>query len=145
MVRPSDLTEAEAAQLFGAPLARETHARELLRRPEVSHAALTSLAVVGDAGVAPEVAEQVEIQTRYAGYIARQREEVEKARHQEETPLPVDFDFAAVSGLSNEVRQKLEQVRPATLGQAARIPGLTPAAISLLTIHLKKRSLRKSA
>ena len=145
LVRPSDLSEAEAVTQFGAPLSREAHALELLRRPQASHAALTTLAVVGDAGVSPEVAEQVEIQARYAGYISRQREEVARARRQEETALPEGFDFAAVAGLSNEVRQKLSQVRPATLGQAARIPGVTPAAISLLLVHLKKRSLRKSA
>ena len=147
LVRPADLTEPESAALFGAPLSRETRALELLRRPQASHAGLTALAAVGpaDAGATPEVAEQVEIQARYAGYISRQREEVQRARRQEETALPEGIDFAAVTGLSNEVRQKLVQVRPATLGQAARIPGVTPAAISLLLVHLKKRSLRKSA
>ena len=145
LVRPTDLSETEAQTLFGAPLSRETHALELLKRPQTSHASLTALGVVGDAGVAPEVAEQVEIQARYAGYIMRQQEEVARARRQQETALPERFDFATVPGLSNEVRQKLEQVRPATLGQAARIPGVTPAAISLLSVHLKKQSLRKSA
>jgi tRNA uridine 5-carboxymethylaminomethyl modification enzyme len=147
LVRPTDLSEAEALANFGAPLSREAHALELLRRPQARHAALTALAVVGsaDAGTTPEVAEQVEIQARYAGYISRQREEVARARRQEETALPESFDFAAVSGLSNEARQKLTQVRPGTLGQAARIPGMTPAAISLLLVHLKKRSLRQSA
>ena len=145
LVRPGDLSESDAIIKFGAPLSRETYALELLRRPQASHAALTALPVVGDAGVTPEVAEQVEIQARYAGYISRQREEVERARRQEETALPEGLDFAAVSGLSNEVRQRLEQVRPATLGQASRIPGITPAAISLLLVHLKKRNLRKTA
>ncbi|HSN16717.1 MAG TPA: tRNA uridine-5-carboxymethylaminomethyl(34) synthesis enzyme MnmG [Gammaproteobacteria bacterium] len=145
LVRPSDVSEADAISHFGAPLSRETYALELLRRPQASHAALTALSVVGDAGVTAEVAEQVEIQARYAGYISRQREEVERARRQEETELPAGFDFAAVAGLSTEVRQRLEQVRPATLGQASRIPGITPAAISLLLVHLKKRGLRKSA
>ncbi|MGH8292185.1 MAG: tRNA uridine-5-carboxymethylaminomethyl(34) synthesis enzyme MnmG, partial [Gammaproteobacteria bacterium] len=90
---------------------------------------------------------QVEISVRYAGYIERQQEEVARARRQEQTPLPLDFDFNLVHGLSNEVRQKLGQVRPQTLGQAARIPGVTPAAISILLVHLKKRGLklRKSA
>ncbi|HEY1991208.1 MAG TPA: tRNA uridine-5-carboxymethylaminomethyl(34) synthesis enzyme MnmG [Gammaproteobacteria bacterium] len=145
LVRPGDLSEEDAVTHFGAPLSRETYALELLRRPQASHAALTALPVVGDAGVTPEVAEQVAIQARYAGYISRQREEVARARRQEEAVLPADFDFAVVSGLSNEVRQRLQQVRPATLGQASRIPGITPAAISLLLVHLKKRSLRKSA
>ena len=145
LVRPADLSEPEAQALFGAPLSREVRALELLRRPAVNHAALISLDVVGSAGVAPEVAEQVEIQARYAGYIARQQEEVARSRRQEETRLPESFDYGQVSGLSNEVRQKLAQVRPGTLGQAARIPGVTPAAISLLLVHLKKRSLRKTA
>jgi tRNA uridine 5-carboxymethylaminomethyl modification enzyme len=145
LLRSADVDEAQATALFGAPLSRETSALELLRRPEVRYATLTSLPRVGGADVTPVVAEQVEIQVRYAGYIARQQEEVSRARRQEETALPEGFDFAAVSGLSNEVRQKLQQLRPATLGQASRIPGMTPAAISLLAIHLKKRSLRKSA
>jgi tRNA uridine 5-carboxymethylaminomethyl modification enzyme len=145
MVRPTDISETEAIDSFGAPLSRETRALELLRRPQASYKTLTALPVVGDAGVAPEVAEQVEIQVRYAGYIARQQEEVARARRQEETPLPERLDFTVISGLSNEVRQRLEQVRPATLGQAARIPGVTPAAISLLSVHLKKRSLSKTA
>ncbi len=145
LVRPADVDESDATALFGAPLSRETRALELLRRPEASYAALTGLPRVGSVDAAPEVAEQVEIQVRYAGYIARQQEEVGRARRQEETPLPEGLDYAVVSGLSNEVRQKLEQVRPATLGQAARIPGMTPAAISLLSVHLKKRYLRKSA
>ncbi|HEY1771899.1 MAG TPA: tRNA uridine-5-carboxymethylaminomethyl(34) synthesis enzyme MnmG [Gammaproteobacteria bacterium] len=145
MVRPTDIDAAQSTALFGAPLSRETYALELLRRPEMSHAKLVALDAVGDAGVASEVAEQVEIQVRYAGYIARQQEEVDRARRQEQTVLPDGLDYAAVSGLSNEVRQKLAQVRPATLGQAARIPGVTPAAISLLSVHLKKRSLRKTA
>ena len=145
LVRPTDLSEAEALAGFGAPLSRETRALELLRRPQASYASLTALASVGSSGTAPEVAEQVEIQVRYAGYIARQQEEVDRARRQEQTELPEGLDYAAVPGLSNEVRQKLGQLQPATLGQAARIPGITPAAISLLSIHLKKRSLRKSA
>jgi tRNA uridine 5-carboxymethylaminomethyl modification enzyme len=144
-VRPTDLDATQSETLLGGPLSRETHALELLRRPGVSHAALTALPVVGDAAVAPDVAEQVEIQTRYAGYITRQQDEVVRARRQEQLPLPEGFDFTRVPGLSNEVRQKLEQVRPGTLGQASRIPGITPAAISLLSVHLKKRSLRRSA
>ena len=147
LVRPEDLSGEESRALFGGPLAREARALELLRRPGTSHGALTALAAVGGGDVAPEVAEQVEIQARYAGYIARQQDEVARARVQEGTRLPEGFDFGAVSGLSNEVRQKLGQVRPATLGQAARIPGITPAAISLLLVHLKKRSasVRKTA
>ena len=124
---------------------RDVTALELLRRPGFGHAEVTGLAGVGGEVLPPEVAEQVEIQARYDGYIRRQRDEVERARRQQETRLPADFDYAAVSGLSNEVRLKLGAVRPETLGQAARIPGITPAAISLLLVHLKKRSLRTSA
>ena len=147
VVHPEAIPEEQAAELLGAPLAKEIRALELLRRPEVNYQKLVALDCVGDLNVAPEVAEQVEIAVRYAGYIERQQEEVARARRQEQTPLPVDFDFNAVHGLSNEVRQKLSQVRPQTLGQAARIPGVTPAAISILLVHLKKRGLklRKSA
>ena len=147
VVRPDDISESQAAALFGAPLTHTTPALELLRRPEINHRKLVSLACVGDAKVAPAVAEQVEIGVRYAGYIERQQEEILRARRQEETPLPADFDFSLVRGLSNEVRQKFIQVRPQTLGQAARIPGVTPAAISLLLVYLKKRGmkLRRSA
>ena len=142
LVRPSDLSEAQADEFFGAPLAREARALELLRRPGMSHARLCAIPVVGTVGIQPAAAEQVEIQARYAGYIERQKDEVERARGQEETALPENLDFAKVSGLSNEVRQKLMEVRPQTLGQATRIPGMTPAAISLLRVHLKKRGQR---
>jgi tRNA uridine 5-carboxymethylaminomethyl modification enzyme len=146
-VRPQDLSESQSQALFGASLARETRALDLLLRPGMDHAKLMSIPVVPHAGVAAEVSEQVEIQVRYAGYIARQQDEVARARRQEETRLPVDFDFTLVAGLSNEVRQKLDAVRPQTLGQAARIPGMTPAAISLLSVYIKKRSaiVRKTA
>ncbi|HGX93322.1 MAG TPA: tRNA uridine-5-carboxymethylaminomethyl(34) synthesis enzyme MnmG, partial [Candidatus Tenderia sp.] len=88
--------------------------------------------------VDPKVAEQVEIQAKYSGYIERQREEIERQRQNEEVVLPADLDYQGVKGLSNEVTQKLAAQRPATLGQASRIPGVTPAAISLLLVHLKK-------
>ncbi|MDE1983980.1 MAG: tRNA uridine-5-carboxymethylaminomethyl(34) synthesis enzyme MnmG, partial [Gammaproteobacteria bacterium] len=147
VVKPDDVPDEQATALFSAPLAKETRALELLRRPEVNYRKLVALECVGDVNVMAEVAEQVEISVRYAGYIERQQAEVARSRRQEQTSLPVDFDFNAVHGLSNEVRQKLSQVRPETLGQAARIPGITPAAISILLVHLKKRSLklRKSA
>jgi len=139
VVRPEDISASQAAEFFGAPLARATPALELLRRPQMNHSKLVSVACVGDAQVAPAVAEQVEIGVRYAGYIERQQQEVVRARGQEQTPLPADFDFSVVHGLSNEVRQKLIAVKPLTLGQAGRIPGMTPAAISILQVHLKKR------
>lgn len=86
------------------------------------------------------MAEQVEIRTKYAGYIDRQQEEISRLRASEDTRLPVDIDYLGISGLSKEIQNKLNQVRPETLGQASRIPGVTPAAISLLLIHLKKRA-----
>ena len=86
-----------------------------------------------------QVAEQVEIKTKYAGYIDRQQEEIERLRASEDTKLPADIDYASISGLSKEIQGKLGKIRPETLGQAGRIPGVTPAAISLLMIHLKKR------
>ena len=87
-----------------------------------------------------DAAEQVEIQAKYAGYIERQQEEIERLRQHEQTRLPEDLDYASLNGLSNEIRAKLADVRPQTLGQASRIPGVTPAAVSLLLIHLKKRN-----
>jgi tRNA uridine 5-carboxymethylaminomethyl modification enzyme len=87
---------------------------------------------------------QVEVRARYAGYIERQEEDIERARSHEELALPADLDYASLAGLSHEVRQKLAATRPATLGQAGRIPGVTPAAVSILLVHLKKRSLRRA-
>lgn len=140
-LRPMQLTDEESARVFNGPLAREYRLAELLRRPEVSYASLMSLAPVGPGVANAAVAEQVEIQAKYAGYIDRQHEEIERQRRNEETQLPTDLDYQAVAGLSNEVRQKLAKQRPVTVGQAARIPGITPAAISLLLVHLKKRGL----
>jgi tRNA uridine 5-carboxymethylaminomethyl modification enzyme len=136
-LRPESLDEAAAAALGGG-LSRECSALELLRRPGVTHRGLVGLECVGDAGVDEAVAEQVEIGARYEGYIRRQGIEIERQRHAEATRLPSDLDYAAVRGLSHEVRQRLSDVRPATLGQAARLPGVTPAAVSLLMVHLKR-------
>jgi tRNA uridine 5-carboxymethylaminomethyl modification enzyme len=112
---------------------------ELLRRSEVSYAALMSLPGAGAAAVDAETADQLEIQAKYAGYIERQQEEIALHRHHEETVLPQDFDYHHVRGLSVEVRQKLVSHRPATLGQAGRLSGVTPAAISLLLVHLRRQ------
>ncbi|GAB4306004.1 MAG: hypothetical protein Kow0083_15990 [Methylophaga sp.] len=95
--------------------------------------------------VADDVAEQVEIQAKYSGYIDRQKNEIEKVLRNENTALPTDMDYRNVRGLSNEVREKLEQVRPANLGQAARISGVTPAAVSLLLVHLKRSGLSEAS
>ncbi|GAB0148014.1 tRNA uridine-5-carboxymethylaminomethyl(34) synthesis enzyme MnmG [Marichromatium sp. PS1] len=138
IVRPDRVDPAAMQAVLGEPLRRETRALDLLARPGVDHAGVNVLIDTADHPVAPEVAEQVEIQTRYAGYIARQRDEIARQRAQEDKPLPETFDFAAVRGLSAEVREKLCRTRPTTVGQAARIPGVTPAAVSLLLIHLKR-------
>ncbi|MFZ1342216.1 tRNA uridine-5-carboxymethylaminomethyl(34) synthesis enzyme MnmG [Thiothrix eikelboomii] len=141
VLQPSHLSAEETQRVFGDALARDYKLYDLLRRPNVSYANLTSLESVGTTVTDPAVAEQVEIQCKYAGYIERQQDEIDKQRRHEETRLPVDFDYNKVSGLSNEVRQKLIAQRPTSLGQASRIPGVTPAAISLLLVHLKKQSL----
>ncbi|MGD8743341.1 MAG: tRNA uridine-5-carboxymethylaminomethyl(34) synthesis enzyme MnmG [Granulosicoccaceae bacterium] len=139
VLRPADVSETDAQRIFGQALAREARLAELLRRPDVTYANLTTLAPAGPAVSDDKVAEQVEVQIKYAGYIDRQHDEIERHRRHAETSLPVDLDYAAVQGLSSEVRQKFSHVRPATIGQAARIPGVTPAAISLLLVHLKKQ------
>ena len=137
-MRPDGVGLVEVTRVLGQPIEREYALSELLRRPGVSYAALMTLPGVVDANVAPEVAEQVEISTKYAGYIDRQRDEIERRLAHEETPLPQDLDYRTVRGLSIEVQQKLNAHKPETLGQAARISGITPAAISLLLVHLKR-------
>jgi tRNA uridine 5-carboxymethylaminomethyl modification enzyme len=112
---------------------------DLLRRPEVSYRSLLTLPGAGEPVADPQVAEQVEIQAKYAGYIERQREDVAKAQDAETLRIPPELDYGAVHGLSIEVRQRLAQHRPETLGQASRVQGVTPAAMSLLLVHLKKR------
>ncbi|MCE3027928.1 tRNA uridine-5-carboxymethylaminomethyl(34) synthesis enzyme MnmG [Salinicola sp. DM10] len=127
------------AAKLGQPLAREYNLMDLLKRPELTYADVASLK--GEAECDETVAEQVQIEAKYAGYIARQQEEIERLKRHEATPLPEALDYAKVEGLSHEIRQKLEQARPQTLGQAGRISGVTPAAVSILLIHLKKRRL----
>ena len=119
-------------------LSRESSGLDLLRRPELDYAKLTSVAAFAPAVDDPAVAEQVEIEARYSGYLQRQREEIARAQRHEGMAIPDGFDYAAVRGLSAEVRQKFERVRPQTVGQARRIPGVTPAAISLLLVHLAR-------
>jgi len=144
-VRPGTGAASRLEPVFGAPLSREQRAFELLRRPEVPYAALDDALGGGtdawreDERLAVQVPLQVDVQAKYTGYIERQHEEIERQRRSEETRLPESLDYTQVRGLSNEVRQKLSQLRPTTLGQAARIPGLTPAAISILLIHLKRQ------
>ncbi|HKK14884.1 MAG TPA: tRNA uridine-5-carboxymethylaminomethyl(34) synthesis enzyme MnmG [Gammaproteobacteria bacterium] len=137
-VRPEGPQARAVAELLGAPLAREQRALDLLRRPEVSYARLTALPGIGPALDDPAAGEQVEVQTKYAGYIERQQAEIERHRRHDEQAVPEDLDYGAIRGLSAEVREKLQASRPLTVGQAARIPGVTPAAISLLLVHLKR-------
>ena len=137
-LQPSAVSAEDSQRVFGDVLGREYKLHDLLRRPNVTYASLTSLPAVGNPVADAIVAEQVEIQCKYAGYIDRQQEEIERQRRNESTRLPDWLDYAQVRGLSNEVRQKLQTQRPVTIGQASRIPGITPAAISLLLVHLKK-------
>lgn len=140
VLQPYQVNAEDSQRVFGDVLARDYKLYDLLRRPNVSYAELTSLPAVGNPVSDPKVAEQVEIQCKYAGYIERQQEEIDKQRRNEMTRIPDWLDYAQVRGLSNEVRQKLQSQRPATIGHASRIPGITPAAISLLLVHLKKAS-----
>ncbi len=142
-VNPSILAAERAQAVLGKPIEREHNLFELLRRPEVRYADLLALPG-GSPGLEDAQARaQVEIAAKYAGYMARQQEEVERQRALEDQPLPHDFDYMALAGLSIEVRQKLEAARPVTLGQAARVPGVTPAAVSVLMVHLKRGTSRR--
>nr|VFJ67344.1 MAG: tRNA uridine 5-carboxymethylaminomethyl modification enzyme [Candidatus Kentron sp. DK] len=139
-VMPGRLPEADALRVLGQPITREYSLFELLRRPEVHYEGLMTLPAVGaEAPRAPDpaVIQQVEIAAKYQGYIDRQTEEIARMRLHEELAIPPDWDYAKVPGLSTEVRQRLAEVRPATLGQAGRIPGVTPAAVSLLLVTLR--------
>jgi tRNA uridine 5-carboxymethylaminomethyl modification enzyme len=147
--KPGQIPPDWAQRVLGAaPPGREVTAFELLRRPEVSFQALTELdpglAVQpqADDRLAPQVQRDLEVRASYAGYIERAAEEIERASRQEHTPLPADLDYASLAGLSNEVRQQLAAVRPATVGQAARVPGVTPAAVSILLVHLRRHAAR---
>ena len=142
---PNNALGAAIARHIGVEVSREANAIDLLRRPELDYATLMRVPELGPAVDDARVAEQVEIETRYAGYLDRQREEIARARRHETTAIPAAFDYAQVPGLSAEVRQKLERVRPQTLGQAQRIPGMTPAAVSLLLVHLERRRRERAA
>ncbi len=139
-LRPSDLADERAESLLGGALSKEANAANLLARPNVSYRELMTLPRLGPGVEDPQVIEQLEVQAKYAGYIERQRDEIDRQRANEAVTLPHNLDYANVRGLSSEVREKFQRHRPQTLGQAGRIPGVTPAAISLLLIHLKKRS-----
>jgi len=137
---PTNALGAAVARQLGIALSRETNALDLLRRPELDYAKLAAVAELGPAVEREDVAAQVEVQTKYAGYLERQREEIARQRRHEATAIPAGFDYDTVHGLSAEVLLKLKRSRPATLGQAARISGVTPAAISLLLVHLKRHA-----
>lgn len=137
-LQPGTVPDEVAKSVVGNVLKREASLLDLLRRPEVTYESLMTLPGSGDHVSDPKVAEQVEIQAKYQGYIDRQQGEIEKHRKHEQTKLSLEMDYSLVTGLSNEVAQKLNEHKPATIGQASRISGVTPAAISLLLVYLKK-------
>ncbi|MEX1056482.1 MAG: tRNA uridine-5-carboxymethylaminomethyl(34) synthesis enzyme MnmG, partial [Natronospirillum sp.] len=144
-IQPGTAAAEQASAWLEQPIKREYALLDLLKRPNVSYRDVATLTAD-----APELSDivtsQVETEIKYAGYIKRQQEEIDQLRRHENTVLPDDLDYATITGLSNEVRQKLADLRPGTLAQAGRISGVTPAAVSLLLVHLKKRSaMRKSA
>ncbi|GMG86053.1 tRNA uridine-5-carboxymethylaminomethyl(34) synthesis enzyme MnmG [Biformimicrobium ophioploci] len=138
-VQPGSMAAEAINPSLAQPLTREYNLMDLLKRPQLEYAQVAGL--VGEPVADEQVAQQVEISAKYAGYIDRQKDEIERLRTYEQTEIPADFEYSDISGLSNEVRQKLSDARPATLASASRVPGVTPAAISLLLIQLKKRGL----
>ncbi len=145
VIRPDSAAAKALNQQIKDPISRAYKVQELLRRPDLSYQTLMQLPEMGEAVSDPKVAEQVEIQVKYAGYIDRQKDEVERNLRNENTSLPLDMNYTQVKGLSNEVAQKLANIKPETIGQASRVAGITPAAISLLLVYLKKRKHLKSA
>ncbi|OOE33645.1 tRNA uridine-5-carboxymethylaminomethyl(34) synthesis enzyme MnmG [Salinivibrio kushneri] len=136
-----DVTALNA--MLKTPLAREANGEDLLRRPELRYHDIVSLPTFGPAHDDAQASEQVEIQVKYAGYIDRQQDEIAKSQRHEHTALPTDLDYEQIKGLSNEVKGKLADARPETVGKASRISGVTPAAISILLVHLKKQGMLK--
>lgn len=145
-VHPNHAALTEINRLVKTPLSKEASLEELVRRPEITYTSLMQITDIGPGLSDPIAAEQVEIQIKYEGYISRQQDEINKQQRNENSLLPKKFDYQSVKGLSNEVIAKLNQTQPETVGQASRISGVTPAAISLLLVYLKKQGLlRKSA
>lgn len=150
-IHPREVPQEWQERVLLGPLSRDVSAFDLLRRPEVTYDAMLELAGRPDWGctlddrLPSQVRAQVEVRAHYAGYIERQEEEVERQSRNEATPLPASLDYAQVAGLSHEVRQRLSEARPSTVGQASRIPGVTPAAVSILLVHLKKQGLHGRA
>lgn len=142
-VQPTSDRGQRAEKLLSSPLRREYNLYDLLKRPELKYRHIAAIEAAEN--ISPAVADQVETQIKYEGYIDRQEEEIARLRKHEETQLPAQLDYQSIKGLSNEVKQKLQQVKPETIGQASRISGVTPAAISLLIIHLKKTNALKAS
>ena len=138
-IQPESEASAKIEGKLSNPLTREYNLQELLRRPELTYDDVADLS--GESESNPQVREQVEIATKYEGYINRQTEEIERLRRYENTAIPAGLNYDGIEGLSNEIKQKLKENKPETLGRASRIQGMTPAAVSLLLIHLKKRSV----
>ncbi len=137
---PADLNSDTQENILGQLLTRDTSIYDLLRRPQVHCRQLMTAVGIDSNAVSDEQLDLLSPEARYAGYIERQRIEIERLRRNEETPLPAELDYRQVRGLSAEVQQKLNDYKPATVGQAARISGITPAAVSLLLVHLKRRA-----
>ena len=145
-VHPHSEQVDEVNAILSAPLSREANGEDLLRRPEMTYSEMVNLSPFAPGLEDPQAAEQVEIQVKYEGYIARQQDEIEKQLRNESAILPATLDYRQVSGLSNEVIAKLNDHKPSSIGQASRISGITPAAISILLVWLKKQGmLRRSA
>ncbi|MBD3767113.1 MAG: tRNA uridine-5-carboxymethylaminomethyl(34) synthesis enzyme MnmG [Gammaproteobacteria bacterium] len=139
-ISPARLSAEESERIFGTTMSKEQNLETLLRRPEVTYHSLATLTGFGEAVTDEAVIEQVEIDVKYAGYLSRMQDEIDKLKRNEATLLPESLDYDAIEGLSNEVKQKLKEFRPNTIGQAGRVQGVTPAALSLLLVHLKKRA-----
>jgi len=139
-ISPARLAVEESERIFGTTMSKEQNLETLLRRPEVTYHSLATLTGFGEALTDEAVIEQVEIDVKYAGYLSRMQDEIDKVKRNEATLLPESLDYDAIEGLSNEVKQKLKEYRPNTIGQAGRVQGVTPAALSLLLVHLKKRA-----
>jgi len=138
-IQARDVTEEQSKRLFGSKLEHEYSLSNLLRRPNVSYTSFAEFSALGPYLEDAEVIEQIDIQAKYAGYMQRQAAEIEKSKRLEDTEIPDEFDYRLVKGLSNEVLQKLSSIKPTTVSQASRIAGMTPAAVSLLLVHLKAR------
>jgi len=144
-IQPASIDSTICEEVLGGPLKHEHNLYDLLRRPEVNFKNLQKLTAQASIDIPTNVSEQIEIQAKYAGYIERQNDQVKRLSKQEDVKLPEELNYAEVTGLSNEAKQKLIEIRPATIGQAARISGITPSAISLLLVHLKSNNASRQS